>query len=159
MVNVLIKKIDNVNSANIHSVNLWIVQLTISSHCKQKLFNLDTITYTLCSKICSVCNRNCNYLSASVCSERNLILVPLKYKTDSIHDCKPTIFFYTGMHSLNLKWLNLICQINRFKPVTLESKNRMILLDRPFCPRQNCSIKQIDPSVRSFWLAINGLKV
>ena len=93
MVSVLIKKIDNVNSANIHSVNLWIVQLTISSHCKQKLFNLDTITYTLYSKISSVCNTNCNYLTASVCSERNLILVPLKYQTDSIHDCKPTIVF------------------------------------------------------------------
>ena len=84
MVNVLIKKIDNVNSANIHSVNLWIVQLTISSHCKQKWFNLDTITYTLYSKISSVCNTNCNYLTASVCSERNLILVPLKYQTDSL---------------------------------------------------------------------------
>ena len=93
MVNVLIKKIDNVNSANIHSVNLWIVQLTISSHCKHKLFNLDTIIYTLCFKISSVCNTNCNYLTASVCSERNLILVPLKYQTDSIHDCKPTIGF------------------------------------------------------------------
>ena len=25
--------------------------------------------------------------------ERNLILLPLKYQTDSIHDCKPTIVF------------------------------------------------------------------
>ena len=95
MVNVLIKKIDNVNSTNIHSVNLWIVQLTISYHCKQKLFSLDAITYTLCSKISSVRNTNCNYLTASVCSERNLILVSLKYQTDSIHDCKPTIVFFT----------------------------------------------------------------
>ena len=68
-----------------------------------ELFNLDTITYTLYSKISSVCNTNCNYLTASVCSERNLILVPLKYQTDSTHDCKPTIVFYTGMHFVNLK--------------------------------------------------------
>ena len=37
-------------------------------------------------------------------------------------------FFYTGMHSLNLKSLNLVCQINRYKPVTLESKSDSIRL-------------------------------
>ena len=72
MMNALIKKIDNVNSANIRSDNLWTVQLIISSNGKQKLFNLDAITHTPCSKISSVCNTNCNYLTASVCSERKL---------------------------------------------------------------------------------------
>ena len=124
MVNVLIKKIDKFF---FHTVNLWIVELTLSSALQTGIVSFRQITYTLCYKSGSVCNTNCNYLTASVCSERTLILVSLKYQTGSIHDCKYMIgFIHWHGFPRSLKLLNLICQINRFKPMTIESKNRMI---------------------------------
>ena len=65
MVNVLTKKIDNVNSTNFHTVNLWIVELTLSSAAQTEIvsfrhYNIHLLTYTYTSKSGSVCNTNCN---------------------------------------------------------------------------------------------------
>ena len=71
-----------------------------------------------------------NYLTASVCSERTLILVSLKYQTGSIHDCKHMIgFIHWHAFPRSLKFLNLICQINRFNyyKVNLNSDNQIYM--------------------------------